>query len=61
MTIPEYLGKIVVDLDGDFLNEGARLLALLAIELPAEEVIGASRYERSQDRKPRLKRRPIIL
>jgi putative transposase len=53
MTLLEYLGKIGVDLEGDFLREGAQLVAQLAIELEAEEIIGAGRYERSPDRKNR--------
>ena len=51
MTLLEYLGKIGVDLEGDFLREGAQLVAQLAIELEAEEIIGAGRYERSPKRK----------
>lgn len=51
MTLLEYLRKVGVDLEGDFLNEGAQLVAQLAIELEAEEVIGAGRYERSPNRK----------
>ncbi len=51
MTLLEYLSKIGINLDGDFLQEGARLVAQLAIELEAEEKIGAGRYERSPHRK----------
>lgn len=51
MTLLEYLGKIGVDLEGDFLREGAQLVAQLAIELEADEIIGAGRYERSPNRK----------
>lgn len=51
ITLFEYLRKMGIDLDGDFLKEGARLLAQLAVELEAEQVIGASRYERSDGRK----------
>ncbi len=39
-----------IDLDGDFLKEGPRLLTQLAVELEAEQVIGAGRYERSENR-----------
>jgi hypothetical protein len=49
-TLLEYLRKVGIDLDGDFLQEGSRLLALLAEELEAEQVIGAGRYERSDKR-----------
>lgn len=51
MTLLEYLRKVGVDLEGDFLQEGAQLVAQLAIELEAEEIIGAERYERSPHRK----------
>lgn len=51
MTLMEYLGKIGVDLDGDLLSQGTQLLAQLAIELEAEQRIGAGRYERSPERK----------
>jgi len=51
MTLLEYLRKVGVDPQGDFLQEGARLLAQLAIELEAEEIVGAGRYERSPNRK----------
>lgn len=50
ITLLEYLRKVGIDLDGDFLKEGTRLLAQLAIELEAEQVIGAGRYERSENR-----------
>jgi putative transposase len=53
MTLLEYLSKIGIDLEGDFLREGAQLVAQLAIELEAEELIGAGRYERSPSRKTR--------
>jgi len=51
MTLLEYLRKVGVDPEGDFLQEGAQLVAQLAIELEAEEIIGAGRYERSPNRK----------
>jgi putative transposase len=51
MTLLEYLRKVGVDLEGDFLQEGAQLVAQLAIELEADEIIGAARYERSPNRK----------
>ena len=51
ITLLEYLRKVGVDLDGDFLQEGMRLLAQLAVELEAEQVIGAGPYERSDGRK----------
>ncbi len=51
MTLLEYLSKVGVDLEGDFLTEGVQLLAQLAMELEAEEIIGAGWYERSPNRK----------
>jgi putative transposase len=53
VTLLEYLRKTGIDLEGDFLQEGAQLVAQLAIELEAEEIIGAGHYERSPDRKTR--------
>ncbi len=47
MTLVEYLRKMGVDLDGDFLSQGTQLLAQLAIEFEAEERVSASRYPRS--------------
>lgn len=50
ITLLDYLRKMGIDLDGDFLKEGTRLLTQLAVELEAEQVIGAGRYERSENR-----------
>jgi transposase-like protein len=50
MTLLEYLRKVGVDLEGDFLSQGTQLLAQLAIEFEAEQRIGAGRYERSPER-----------
>ncbi len=51
MTLGEYLRKISVDLDGDFLREGVRLLAQLIMEGEVTEQIGAGRYQRTPERK----------
>jgi putative transposase len=51
VTLIEYLRKVGIDLEGVFLQEGAQLVAQLAIELEAEEIIGDRRYERSPNRK----------
>ena len=40
-----------MDLEGDFLREGIRLPAQLAIELEAGQVVGAGRYEGSSLRR----------
>jgi len=44
ITLLEYLRKVGVDLDGDFLQEGTRLLAQLAVELEAEQVTPFSKW-----------------
>jgi transposase-like protein len=51
MTLAEYLRKINVDLEGDFLREGVRLLAQLVMEGEISEQIGAGKYQRTPDRK----------
>jgi hypothetical protein len=51
MPLPDYIPKIGIDLDGDFLIQGAQLLVRLAIELEVEQMIGAGRYERTEGRK----------
>ncbi len=51
MTLGEYLRKISVDLDGDFLREGVRLLAQLVMEGEVTEQIGAAKYQRTLERK----------
>jgi putative transposase len=50
MTLGEYLRKISVDLDGDFLREGVRLLAQLIMEGEVTEQIGAGKYQRTPER-----------
>ena len=50
MTLTQYLDKIGVDLNGDFLREGARLMAQMAMEWEVKQQIGAGRYERSPQR-----------
>jgi transposase-like protein len=50
MALLEYLRKVGVDLDQDFLREGIRVMTQLLIEAEAEERIGAGRYERTPER-----------
>lgn len=50
MTLTEYLRKTGIDLDGDFLREGARLLAQWAMDWEVRQKVGAGRYERSPSR-----------
>jgi putative transposase len=51
MTLMEYLSQVGVDPNGDFLREGARLLAQMAMELEVSQQIGAGKYERTPERK----------
>jgi hypothetical protein len=44
----EYLPKIGLELDGDFLREGIALLPRFLMELEVSEQIGAGRYECSE-------------
>jgi transposase-like protein len=50
MTLGEYLRKLNVDLDSDFLGEGMRLLAQLVMEGEVTEHIGAAKYQRTAER-----------
>ena len=62
MTLAEYLRKINVDLEGDFLREGMRLLAQLVMEGEISEQIGAAKYQRTagaQDAAERLSRATV--
>jgi putative transposase len=51
MTLNEYLRKVGVTLDGDFLQEGMRLLAQFAMETEVKQLTGAEKYERTPERK----------
>ncbi len=51
MTLGEYLRKVSIDLDGDFLREGVRLLMQLAMEEQVSEQVGAAKYQRTPERK----------
>lgn len=50
MTLSEYLHKVGVDPNGDFVREGLRLLAQLTMELEVSQQIGAAKYERTGSR-----------
>ena len=50
MTLMEYLRKNGIDLDGDFLRQGVRWLAQVAMDLEVEQQIGAAKYERTASR-----------
>jgi putative transposase len=50
MTLMEYLRKNGIDLGGDFLRQGVRLLAQLAMDLEVEQQVGAAKYERKASR-----------
>jgi putative transposase len=53
MTLGEYLRKVGVELEGDFLQQGVRLLAQLLMELEVEQQIGAAKHQRSPQRTAR--------
>jgi transposase-like protein len=51
IALIEYISKIGMDNDVDFLREGMRILSQMLIELEAEQQVGAKKYERSSERK----------
>ena len=50
MTFSEYLNKVGIDPNGDFLRAGLQLLAQLTMELEVSKQIGAAKYERTAER-----------
>jgi transposase-like protein len=50
VTLREYLRKMGLQLDGDFLREGIAVLTRLLMEWEVSEQIGAERYQRSEER-----------
>jgi putative transposase len=50
VALLDYLRKMTVELDPDFLRECVRLMSQLLMELEVSEQIGAQRYERSEER-----------
>ncbi len=50
IALRDYLRKMGVEFDGDFLREGITLLTQLLMELEVSEQIGAERYQRSPER-----------
>jgi len=50
MTLGEYLRKVGISLDGDFLREGARLFAQWLMEQEVEAYTGAAKHQRSETR-----------
>jgi putative transposase len=51
IALIDYIRKIGMDNDTDFLREGLRILSQRLIELEAEQQVGARKYERSSERK----------
>ena len=51
IALIDYIGKIGMDNDADFLREGLRIISQRLIELEAEQQVGAKKYERSSERK----------
>jgi putative transposase len=50
IALREYLRKMGVELEGEFLREGITLLVRLLMEMEVGEQIGADRYERTDER-----------
>lgn len=51
MAFLEYLGKMSLETDEDFLREAIREVSQGIIDAEAEQQIGAQRYERTPERK----------
>lgn len=51
MLLMQYLRKVGMDLDGDFLRQAIEVLIQALVELEVEQEIGAGKYERTPDRK----------
>ena len=51
VALMEYLGKLGMELDGDFLRESIALLSKLLMEVEVEELTGAKKYERTPQRR----------
>jgi len=51
VALMEYLRNIGIEPDESFLQEGLQRLAQTVVELEAAEQVGASRYERTPERK----------
>jgi putative transposase len=51
MALIEYLRKIGLDEDADFLREAVRVMTQALMELEVSQQIGANRYERHEERK----------
>jgi transposase-like protein len=51
MTLLDYMRKIQIDPEGDFLAQGTQLLANLVMDLEVTEKLGAASHERSPKRK----------
>jgi putative transposase len=50
VALREYLRKVGIQLDGDFLREGIAVLTRLLMEREVSQQIGAERYQRSEER-----------
>ena len=50
MTLVDYLRKLGLDSDCDFLRESVRLMSQLLMEAEVEERAGATKHERSPRR-----------
>ena len=50
MDLPAFVGKLLQEQDGDVLREGVRVLAQALMEAEVTELVGAERYERTEER-----------
>ena len=50
MDLPAFVGKLLQEHDGDVLREGVRVLAQALMETEVTELVGAERYERTDER-----------
>ena len=51
IALAEYLHKLGVDQDKDFLQESVRIMSQMLMELEVEQQTGAARHERTPERK----------
>jgi putative transposase len=50
MDLSAFVGKLLEEQDGDVLREGVRVLAQALMEIEVDGVLGAERYERTEER-----------
>ena len=50
MDLSAFVGKLLEEQDGDVIREGVRVLAQALMEAEVTEIVGADRYERTEER-----------